>query len=153
MGDYWRNAVRHPEDIGVGHIRRTVDFSEFVTTAQADTGQPANSAPIGTLEAGAVILRAYAVVQTAFNGTTPALTVGSSATVAGVMASADIVPGTITTGIKAAPVAGALLGTPLAADTVFYVFKTTTDTTAGKATFIIEFVNKRESIVRPFPNN
>jgi hypothetical protein len=26
MGNYWTNCVRHPEDVGVGHIRRTVTF-------------------------------------------------------------------------------------------------------------------------------
>lgn len=143
MGDYWTNAVRHPEDIGVGHIRRTIDVGDF--------GAGANNVPIGTLEAGAVPLRAYTYVDTLFNGTTPTIDIGSTATPAGIMASADVAPATA--GYKAAPLTGALMGKPLAADTTFFAKLTQTNTTAGKMVAIIEFVNKRESITRPFPNN
>jgi hypothetical protein len=145
MGDYWTNAVRHPEDIGVGHIRRTLDSGELAT-AGATVGMP-----IGALEAGAIPLRAECYVATLFNGTTPTITLGTTGTVAGIMSSADIAPATA--GYKVAPATGAMMGVPLAADTVFYAYLTQTNTTAGKVTFIIEFVNKRESIVRPFPNN
>ncbi len=142
MGDFWTNAVRHPEDIGVGHIRRTLDVSEM----------PSGIAiPIGALEAGAIPLRAECYVATLFNGTTPTITVGASGSVAGLMASADVAPATA--GYKVAPATGAMMGVPLAADTVINVILTQTNTTAGKITVIVEFVNKRESIVRPFPNN
>jgi len=146
MGDYWTNAVRHPEDIGVGHIRRTLDSGELAA-AGATVG-----VPIGTLEAGAIPLRAEVYVATLFNGTTPTITIGTQgAGVAGIMASADIAPATA--GYKVAPATGAQMGVPLAADTTFYAFLTQTNTTAGKITAIIEFINKRESVVRPFPNN
>jgi hypothetical protein len=107
--------------------------------------------PIGALEAGAIPLRAECYISPLFNGTTPTITLGTTGTVAGLMASADVAPATA--GYKVAPATGAMMGVPLAADTVFYAYLTQTNTTAGKITFIVEFVNKRESMVRPFPNN
>jgi hypothetical protein len=106
---------------------------------------------IGALEAGAIPLRSACYIATLFNGTTPTITLGTAGTVAGLMASADVAPATA--GYKVAPATGAMMGVPLAADTVITAVLTQTNTTAGKITFIVEFVNKRESIVRPFPNN
>lgn len=135
MGNYWTNCVRHPEDVGVGHIRRTVTFGQ--------SGIPAG-VPVGALEAGAVPLRAYAVIETAFNaGTTNVLVLGSAADDDGFVTAANAAAGA--TGLKAGT--GALLGVPLAADTVFFAKYTQTGTpaTTGKATFVVEFVNARET--------
>jgi hypothetical protein len=135
MGNYWTNSVRHPEDVGVGHIRRTVTF---------DQSGAAAGIPVGALEAGAVPLRAYAVIETAFNaGTTNVLVLGSAADDDGLVTSANAAAGA--TGLKAG--SGALLGVPLAADTVFFAKYTQTGTaaSAGKATFVVEFVNARET--------
>jgi hypothetical protein len=135
MGNYWTNCVRHPEDVGVGHIRRTVTFGQSGITA---------GIPVGALEAGAVPLRAYAVIETAFNaGTTNVLVLGSAADDDGLVTTANAVAGT--PGLKAGT--GALIGAPLAADTVFFAKYTQTGTaaSAGKATFVVEFVNARET--------
>lgn len=135
MGNYWTNSVRHPEDAGVGHIRRTVSF---------DQSGLAVGIPVGALEAGAVPLRAYAVIETAFNaGTTNVLVLGSVADDDGLVTTANAAAGA--TGLKAGT--GAQLGAPLAADTVFFAKYTQTGTAAsgGKATFVVEFVNARET--------
>ncbi|MDG2570931.1 hypothetical protein P7L87_25600, partial [Vibrio parahaemolyticus] len=87
MGDYWTNPVRHPEDVGVGHIRRTVK----VDMAALFTG---NGVPNGALEAGAVPLHAQAYVETAMNGTTPTIVLGTVDDDDGFATSAGIAPGT-----------------------------------------------------------
>lgn len=143
MGDFYTNPVRHPEDTGVGHVRRTVNLT--------DSGI-ATGIPVGALEAGAIPLRAYVVVQTVFNaGTTNVLVMGSTADDDGLVTSANAAATAL--GLKAGT--GAELGIPLAANTVFYAKFTQTGTvaTTGKATFIVEFVNKRENEGIPFPNN
>lgn len=135
MGNYWTNAVRHPEDVGVGHIRRTVSFDQSGLAA---------GIPVGALEKGSIPLRAYAVIETAFNaGTTNVLVLGSAADDDGLVTSANSAAGA--TGLKAGT--GALLGAPLAADTVFFAKFTQTGTaaSAGKATLVVEFVNARET--------
>lgn len=135
MGNYWTNCVRHPEDVGVGHIRRTVTFDQSGVTA---------GVPVGALEAGTVPLRAYAVIETAFNaGTTNVLVLGSAADDDGLVTSANAAANAV--GLKAGT--GALLGAPLAADTVFFAkyAQTGTAASAGKATFVVEFVNARET--------
>ncbi len=144
MGNYWTNAVRHPEDIGVGHIRRDITF---------DSSQETLGLPIGALEAGAIPLYAHVTIQTAFNAaTTNVLVLGTSADDDGFAAAAGTVAGT--TGFKG-NLSGALTGQPLAADTVVYAKYTQSGTaaTAGKATVILTFVNKRELTGIPFPNN
>lgn len=143
MGDYWTNPVRHPEDVGVGHVRRTINL----TDANIATG-----IPVGALEAGAIPLRAYAIIQTVFNaGTTNVLVFGSAADDDGLVTSANSASGVL--GLKAGT--GAELGTPLAANTVFYAKFTQTGTaaTTGKATLVMEFVNKREVTGTTFPAN
>ena len=45
------------------------------------------------------------------------------------------------------------MGIPLAADTVFYVLPFGVGVGGQGRRSSVEFVNKRESIVRPFPNN
>lgn len=143
MGDYFTNPVRHPEDVGVGHVRRTVAWD--------DAGLAAGL-PVGALEAGAIPLRAGVMVETAFNaGTTNVLVLGSAADDDGLVTSANAVANAA--GLKAGT--GALLGTPLAANTVFYArfSQTGSAATAGKATFWVEFLNRREVEGTTFPAN
>lgn len=148
MGDYWTNAVRHPEDMGVGHIRRTVDLAILTNPAFATNG-----VPIGALEAGAVPLHAHVVVQTAFNAaTTNTLDVGPTIDPDGYAAAAGTLVGA--TGFKG-NLTGALTGVPLEANTVVYAKfgQSGTAATTGKAIVILYFVNKRENEGIPFPNN
>jgi len=143
MGDFYTNPVRHPEDVGVGHIRRTINWND---------ANVANGIPVGALEAGAIPLRAYAIIQTAFNaGTTNVLEFGSTADPDGLVTSANAAATAL--GLKAGT--GAELGIPLAANTVFYAKFTQTGgaASAGKATLVLEFVNKRENEGTAFPNN
>jgi hypothetical protein len=143
MGDYWTNPVRHPEDVGVGHIRRTVEWDD----AGLITG-----IPIGALEAGAIPLRAGVLVQTAFNaGTTNVLVLGSIADDDGLVTSVNAGAGVL--GVKVGT--GAQIGIPLAANTVFYAKYTQTGTaaSAGKATLWVEYLNKREVEGTAFPAN
>jgi hypothetical protein len=144
MGDYWDNAVRHPEDIGVGHIRRTVRWnSNGVGTSPG--------VKIGTLEAGAIPLRVTVIKTEVFNGTTPTLDIGTVAAPTGAMATATTAPGTL--GLVTSSAGTALATGPLAADTTFYALQGGTGQTTGAAIVIIEFVNKRENVGIPFPNN
>ncbi|MDQ0303806.1 hypothetical protein [Ancylobacter polymorphus] len=145
MGDFYTNPVRHPEDVGVGHIRRTISFN----TSGVGTG---NGIAIGALEAGAIPIRAYAVIQTAFDaGSTNVLILGTTDDDDGLVTSSNAAAGTA--GLKAGT--GAILGTPLAANRVVYAKYTQTGTaaTAGKATLVVEFLNKRENEGTAFPNN
>lgn len=145
MGDYWTNAVRHPEDVGVGHIRRTVAFDT--------TGiQTAPGVPIGALEAGAIPMRVSAYVHTLWNGTTPVLEVGFSTDPDALAKTADLV--ITSAGWKSILVAtGVEIGKPLAANTIIYATVTAAGATAGKMVVMVEFVNKREIDGVPFPNN
>lgn len=142
MGDFYDNAVRHPEDTGVGHIRRTVTLAQLLL----------GTVKIGTLEAGAIPLRAYAIISTGFDaGSTNVLVFGSAADDDGLVTSANAAAGT--PGIKAG--SGAELGIPLAANTSFFAkySQTGTAATTGKAILVCEFVNKREGEGTAFPNN
>lgn len=143
MGNYWTNAVRHPEDTGIGHLRRTVT----VDAAALSTG---SGLPIGALEAGAIPLFAHAYVETAMNGTTPTIVLGTAADDDGFATSAGVAPGA--TGFKG-NLSGALTGVPLAANTIVYAKSGGTGVTTGKVTFILTFVNKREVTGTAFPNN
>lgn len=142
MGDYWTNAVRHPEDVGVGCIRRTITF---------DMVGAAAGIPIGALEAGAIPMEVNVSVLTVFNGTTPLFTVGVPGTVAGYGTTALIIPDAL--GWKTA--VGTLTGIPLAANTIIYAYSAPTSgsATTGKAVVMMRFVNKREQDGIPFPNN
>lgn len=146
MGDYWTNAVRHPEDVGVGHIRRTITFD------QANAGS-ALGIPIGALEAGAIPRHADVTIVEAFNGgTTNVLTLGVEGTPEGFATSTAIAPATVgwKDGLKST-----LTGFPLARNAIAYVKFTSTGTlpTTGKAIVTLTFVNKRELVGLPFPNN
>jgi hypothetical protein len=148
MGNYWTNPVRHPEDIGVGHIRRTVLLADATNPANT------NGVPIGALEAGSVPLAVHVYVPTAFNaGTTNTLDVGIIGTTAGFAPAANTLVGA--TGYKPNITAGTLMGRELDADAVIYAKygQTGTVATAGAAVVIVTFVNKREVEGVPFPNN
>lgn len=145
MGDYWTNAVRHPEDVGVGCIRRTVNFDS--------PGLATGVLPIGALEAGCIPLLAHATVVTAFNaGTTNVLTLGTLAVPDGFIAAAGI---TEATPALYPNLVGTLSGVPLEVNTVIYAKFTQTGTaaTTGKAVLMLTFVNKREQDGIPFPAN
>lgn len=145
MGDYWTNAVRHPEDVGVGHIRRTVRFDG---NKVGTTGLP-----IGGLEAGAIPMHAHATIIEGFNaGTTNNLTLGTADTPEAFAAAAGTVAGTA--GFKG-NLTGTETGKPLARNTVVYARYTQSGTaaTAGVAIVTLYFVNKREIEGRAFPNN
>jgi hypothetical protein len=143
MGDYWTNAVRHPEDVGVGHIKRIVNFDMAALSA-------GNGLPIGALEAGAVPLLVHVTVITLFNGTSPTLVVGTTADDDGFATSVGIAPGTA--GFKPNLV-GALSGVALAANTIVYAKLGGSGWTTGKANVILTFVNKRELEGIPTPAN
>lgn len=144
MGDYWTNPVRHPEDMGVGHIKRTVNFDTLQTGTLG--------VPIGALEAGAIPLHCHVTVITAFNGGTNDLRVGTDDDDDGFATTAGAAPATI--GFKD-NLKGALSGIPLATNEVVYAkfAQTGAPATAGKAEVILTFVNKRELVGIPFPNN
>lgn len=112
--------------------------------------QSANGAPIGALEAGAIPLHAHATVQTAFDGTTPGLTVGTTAVPDGLATAAGTA--VAATGFKG-NLSGTLTGIPLAQNTVIYAKATGTGITTGKATIIVTFVPKRGVEGIPFPAN
>lgn len=147
MGDYYTNATRHPEDVGIGYIRRTVSFDQSGITST-------NGIPIGALEAGAIPRHVDVYIETAFNGTTPTLDVGIAGTPAGLAASASIAPGTVgwKDGLKST-----LNGIPLAGgpntSVPIYVKMGGTGQTTGRAIVTVQFTNKRELVGVPFPNN
>jgi len=130
---YWRNAVRHPEDCGIGNIRRTMDWTEFGEDLKL---------PIGCLEKGAVPLRISTYVQAAVAGGTPGVTIGTADDPEAFAIADDIAADA--TGYKTAAT-GAEIGKALAADTMFYAY-ISADAEAGKFTVTVEFANRRESI-------
>ena len=92
------------------------------------------------------------MIQTAFNAaSTNVLILGTTDDDDGFVTSSNAAAGTA--GLKAGT--GAILGTPLAANRVVYAKYTQTGTaaTAGKATLVVEFLNKRENEGTAFPNN
>lgn len=147
MGDFYTNAVRHPEDVGVGNIRRTVYFADATNAANT------NGVAIGTLEAGCIPLYVHVYVPTAFDaGTTNTLNVGVVGTTAGYAAAASTLVGA--TGFKG-NLTSTLTGVPLAADTTIYAKygQTGTAATVGTAIVIVTFVNSRDKTGIPFPAN
>lgn len=145
MGNFWTNPVRHPEDVGVQAIRRTITLAEFTAAG--------GLVPIGALEAGAIPLYAHATVQTAFNAaSTNVLLLGTSGNDDAFMEAADI--DEATPGFYGNQT-GADTGVPLAADAVVYAkySQSGTAATTGKVTVILEFLPKREIDGIPFPNN
>lgn len=147
----WLNPVRHPEDVGVCYLRRTITFD----TPFQDVPGGANTygVPIGGLEAGAMIIGVDVCVEAAFNAaTTNVLVVGTVDDDDGFAATAGTLPAA--TGFKP-NLQGALSGIPLAANKVCFVKYTQSGTaaTAGKAEIVVKFVNKREGEGIPFPAN
>jgi hypothetical protein len=148
MGDYWTNPVRHPEDIGIACIRRTVFL------ADATNPNNTNGVPIGALEAGSMPLRVDVYVDTAFNaGTTNTLDVGIVGTVAAFAPAANTLVGA--GGFKPGITAGSLMGKELDTDQVVYAKygQTGGAATAGSAEVVLTFATKREVTGIPFPNN
>lgn len=128
------NAIKNPEDVGVGVWRRRVNFDQ--------QGIAAGTLPVVMLEKGSIVLRAYVRVETAFNAaTTNVLTLGTASVPDSLVTSANAAAGS--TGFKAGT--GVDIGTELAADTQFFAKYTQTGTaaTAGVAEFIVEFANPR----------
>lgn len=128
------NAIRHPEDTGVGVWRWRVNLGEVNL---GTTG-----VPVVTLEKGSIPLRASVRIETAFNAaTTNVLTLGDATTIDTLITSANAAAGT--PGFKAGT--GVALGTELANDTTFFARFTQTGTaaTTGVAEFIVEFANAR----------
>lgn len=145
MGNYWTNPVRHPEDVGIGALRRTITLADF--TAQG------NLVPIGALEAGCQPLTVAVYVETAFNAaTTNTLDVGTLGTAAGFAAAASTLVGA--TGYKSG-LTGTLTGIPLATDQVVYAkfAQTGTAATTGKVVIHMSFINKREGEGTAWPGN
>ena len=147
----WLNPVRHPEDVGVGVLRREVSFD----TPFANVAGAANTfgVPLGGLEAGAVVIGVDVSILTAFNAaTTNVLVVGTVDDDDGFAATAGTVPGTA--GFKP-NLQGALSGIPLGSNKVCFAkfSQTGTAATAGKALVTVKFVNKREAEGTAFPGN
>src|SRR3954466_13498951 len=91
---------------------------------------------IGTLPAGAMILRSSAYIVTAWNGTTPTLDLGTAASASAFGTSATIVPAA--TGFKPG-LTGTGFGDTLTADTPVVVTIVQTNTTTGEAQFVVEY--------------
>lgn len=145
MGNYWTNPVRHPEDTGIGVLRRTILLSDFAAQN--------NLVPIGALEAGTQPLSVAVYVETAFNAaTTNTLDVGTAATPSGFAAAAGTLVGA--TGYKSG-LTSTLTGIPLAADQVVYAkfAQSGTAATTGKVVIHMSFVNKREGEGTAWPGN
>lgn len=147
----WLNPVRHPEDVGVCYLRRTINFNTPYADAPGVTAT--NGIPLGGLEAGAMVLGVDICIETAFNAaTTNVLTVGTVDDVDGFAVDAGAAAGVA--GFKP-NLQGALSGIPLAANKVCYAqySQTGTAATAGKAEIVVKFVNKREGEGTAFPGN
>ena len=146
MGNYFTNPVRHPEDVGIGMIRRTITLAEFSNA----TG---GLVPIGALEAGTQPLSVSVYVETAFNAaTTNTLDVGTAGTPAGFATAAATLVGA--TGYKSA-LTGTLTGIPLASDQIVYAkfAQTGTAATTGKVVVHMSFCNKRDGEGTAWPGN
>lgn len=146
MGTYWTNPVRHPEDIGIGVLRRTITLAEF---SAATSGL----VPIGALEAGCQPLSVAVYVETAFNAaTTNTLDVGTAGTAAGFAAAAATLVGA--TGYKSG-LTSTLTGIPLSTDQIVYAkfAQTGTAATTGKVVIHMSFINKREGEGTAWPGN
>lgn len=148
---FWLNAVRHPEDTGIGYLRRTINFDTPYADAPGVTAT--NGVPIGALEAGCIALGCDVTIETVFNAaTTNVLVVGTVADDDGFATTATTLPAA--TGFKQ-NLAGAQSGIPLAANTIVYAkySQTGTAATTGKAHIVLKFAVKREVEGTAFPAN
>jgi len=147
MGTYFTNPAAHPEDAGVQYLRRSVTFDSAELSS-------ALGSPIGAAPAGSIIDNANVNIEIAFNaGTTNNLQIGSAAVPAGVAAAGTVVAGTV--GWKPRLAAGAVVGAPLAVDTIIYAqyAQSGTAATAGKAEIVVPYYPKREGVGQAWPNN
>lgn len=130
----YENPFRSPEDCGVLHVCRKVTLG--------DPKLAVGTFPIGAAEKNAIPIRAGVSITTVFNAaTTNVLTLGTTADDDGFVTSANAAAGTL--GVKEG--SGALMGIPLAADTVFYAKFTQTGTaaTTGEGYMWVEFLVPR----------
>jgi hypothetical protein len=107
-------------------IRGRVTFAQGVTTG----------VEIGTLPAGAFVLRTAVYIPTAFNGASVTMNVGSAATPAAFAATAGVLPAA--TGYKPNLV-GTGMGDTLLADTPVVVTIGGTLGTTGEAQIVVEY--------------
>lgn len=131
MGDYFTNPVRHPEDVGVGALRRRFSYADF------GAGGASIMLPMGALEKGAIPLSGTIIALTGVAGGTPKVDVGTagSATAFGTGAGAAATP---------VALAGASIGVAVTADTIVYV-RLNAGATAGDFDVTLNFVNKRDA--------
>lgn len=112
-------------------IRKTVNWNDPLITAPRD--------PFACLPKGSFISRLVVEIVTAFTGTTPTLTVGTTTANANeVIASGD--SACATAGVKPTITTGLGRSLTAAADTYLYVKMTGTGVGAGKAIVIVEFI-------------
>ena len=104
----------------VHYIRADITYSDATVT-------------IGKLPSGAVITGTKVLITTAFDGTSPSLTVGDGSTADKYVAAGDVTE--TSTGLTSVS-----KGEKLSADTsVVATFNQPADTTAGAATIIVEY--------------
>jgi hypothetical protein len=121
---------RQYETQQVHYVRRDFSFA----TAGLSTG-----VLVGTLPAGSRILSSRVYIDTAFNGTTPTLQGGTTATGSNLFTSTDAAPAT--TGAKTpATAAGQGSGLVLAQDQDFFLSGNIGGSTAGAGSVTIEFI-------------
>ncbi len=133
----YTNPYRHPEDTGLHIIGREVNLGVV--------GLAEGTFPIGAFEKNAIPLRSGVTIITAFNAaTTNVLEIGTTGDPDYLIPSTNAAAGTA--GANKAGT-GVGLGTPLAADTVFYAKfgQSGTAATTGKAVVWVEaFVPRAE---------
>lgn len=126
----YKNPYRHPEDTGLHIIGREINLGE--------AGLATGAFPIGAFEKNAIPLRSGVTIITAFNAaTTNVLEVGTTAVPAGLITGTNSASGTVGANKQGT---GTLLGSPLAADTVFMAKFTQSGAaaTTGKAIAWVE---------------
>lgn len=141
MGNYWTTPVSHPEDVGVQYLRRTLVWDQFGYPSAAASG-----IPIGAYEAGSIPLHCNVTIETAFNGGTNSLIVGTPEDDDGFATAAAIAAGAA--GFKG-NLSGALSGLTAASDKVVYAkfAQTGSPASAGKAHIVVAFVPRRTAPV------
>ena len=110
----------------IHYLRKTVNYNDVGISG---------GVLVGTLPAGAQITDVVVNVETAFNGTSPVLTVGTNPTAYDNIAGAADINETSATGQRV----NAGLSLEFAADTDVYVKYTVTGGTAGKAHVVIAY--------------
>lgn len=132
-------------DVGAeGYKGRVVTRTLDLTYADIDNPTAINHGTYSGLHAevpaGAVILSARVIVTTAFNGTSPTINFGlvdadgAAIDVDGFIAGGSLASNAVVAG------SGALVGDALSAKGWLYAINTATDSTAGAATLVLEYV-------------